>query len=97
MATKSPEIFGRAGAPGVDVNLPYYLRAGRPLFRCSQIRTVMTNNLFSADGRAVVKIDSDGRTAISSWYEIWEAVNAVAYMCITPAAKSGGRATKIGM
>ena len=48
------------------------------------------------DGRAIVRIDSDGRTATSSWYEIWEAVNAVAYMCSTPAARHGGKAAKIG-
>lgn len=48
------------------------------------------------DNRAVLKVDSDGRTATSSWYEIWEAVNAIAYMCVTPNARTTGRAMKIG-
>lgn len=51
---------------------------------------------YEDDDRATLKIDSDGRSSESSWYEIWESVNAMAYMCVTPAEKNGGRATKIG-
>ncbi|KAL8731338.1 MAG: hypothetical protein Q9181_004335 [Wetmoreana brouardii] len=47
-------------------------------------------------GTAVVKIDIDVRADSATWYEIWEAVNAVAYMCGRPEQRRGGKATKIG-
>ena len=33
-----------------------------------------------ADQRAAIVVDSDGRSATTSWYEIWEAVNSIAYV-----------------
>lgn len=51
--------------------------------------------LETAEHRAVVVLESDGRSATSSWYEIWEAVNSIAYMCVRSREKLGG-ATKIG-
>lgn len=42
----------------------------------------------------MIKVYSDGRVAQATWYEIWEAVNAVAYMCINQ--RKEGRATRIG-
>lgn len=43
----------------------------------------------------MIVVDFDGRSATSSWYEIWEAVNAIAYMCVRT-QKKGGRANGIG-
>ncbi len=44
----------------------------------------------------MIVVDFDGRSTPSSWYEIWESVNAIAYMCVRPHGK-GGKATGIGM
>ena len=49
----------------------------------------------TGDERAVVLVDSDGFNSISSWYEIWEAVNTIAYSCVR-AKNKGGRFTQIG-
>lgn len=39
---------------------------------------------------------STEQTTLSSWYEIWEAVTAVATMCVRAKSK-GGRARGLGM
>ncbi|KAL9606496.1 MAG: hypothetical protein Q9179_000361 [Wetmoreana sp. 5 TL-2023] len=49
-----------------------------------------------ASGTAVVKINIDGRADSASWYDIWEALNAIAYMCGKSEPQRGGKATKIG-
>lgn len=72
-ASKDPIVFGRLGAPDVEIGLPYFVRAKE----------------------VVLKVECDGRSSTSSWYEIWEAVNAVAYMCARSLHK-GGKATRIG-
>ena len=44
----------------------------------------------------MVKIDSTTlATSTSTWYDIWQAVNSVAYMCIKQ-TNFGGKAFKIG-
>ena len=48
-----------------------------------------------ADSLSQLRIDIDGRQTVSSWYEIWEAVSAVAMMC-TRQKKKGGKAKGIG-
>ncbi|KAL6718482.1 hypothetical protein ACLMJK_004573 [Lecanora helva] len=48
------------------------------------------------EGSARLLIDStDDRKAVSSWYEIWEAVNTIAYTCVKSRDK-GGKVTQIG-
>lgn len=42
----------------------------------------------------MVIIEADGLSS-TSWYEVWEAVNAISYMCVR-AKGMGGKATKIG-
>ncbi|KAL6717688.1 hypothetical protein ACLMJK_005603 [Lecanora helva] len=65
--------------------------AGRP-----DVDVSLPFYLKASDNRATVKISSNGGVATSSWYAIWEAVNSIAYMCITRHSKGAGRATKIG-
>lgn len=51
--------------------------------------------LYSAgERRCMVIIEADDRSS-TSWYEVWEAVNAIAYMCVR-AKERGGKATRIG-
>lgn len=52
---------------------------------------------FAADNRCQIRVDST--TPAASWstfYEIWECVIAVSYMCLSRSNK-GGRANKIGV
>jgi hypothetical protein len=48
----------------------------------------------AGERRCMVRIDADGPSS-TSWYEVWEAVNAISYMCVRSKGK-GGKATKIG-
>ena len=48
------------------------------------------------DARCSVKIDSTTpASSVSTWYELWEAVNAISYMCVRQKEK-GGKATRAG-
>jgi len=42
----------------------------------------------------MVRIEADAPSS-TSWYEVWEAVNAISYMCVRSKGK-GGKANKIG-
>ncbi|CAD6589690.1 MAG: hypothetical protein ASARMPRED_004173 [Alectoria sarmentosa] len=52
--------------------------------------------LEAADGKCQARIDIDGPATITSWYEIWEAVTAVANMCTRQKGK-GGKAKGLGL
>lgn len=47
------------------------------------------------DGKCELKIDIDGGPTIISWYEIWEAVIALASVC-TRYKNKGGKARGLG-
>ena len=49
----------------------------------------------TADRRCLVRIDLVGEATVASWYEIWEAVTAIAAMCTRHKGK-GGRARGLG-
>ncbi|KAL2040475.1 hypothetical protein N7G274_006918 [Stereocaulon virgatum] len=52
--------------------------------------------LRSVDARCSVKVDSTTpASSVSSWYELWEAVNSISYMCVRQKVK-GGKATRVG-
>ncbi len=97
-ATKDLAIFGRNGASDVEITLPLTVKASKSVLHDFTVHVyVVRANLGPriVDARAIIVVDFDGRSASSSWYEIWEAVNAIAYMCVRP-QKKGGRASGIG-
>lgn len=51
--------------------------------------------LEGADRKCQAKIDIDGPATVATWYEIWEAVTAIANMC-TRQKKKGGKAKGLG-
>ena len=52
---------------------------------------------FAADSRCQVRVDSTTPAASrSTFYEIWEGVIAISYMCLRR-SDIGGRASKIGV
>ncbi|CAF9905584.1 MAG: hypothetical protein ALECFALPRED_001037 [Alectoria fallacina] len=52
--------------------------------------------LEAADGKCQASIDIDGPATIASWYEMWEAVTAIANMC-TRQKRKGGKAKGLGL
>ncbi len=55
----------------------------------------MRLNSSKVDARCEATIDMAGKPTIGTWYEIWEAMVAIASMCIR-AKDKGGKATGLG-
>ena len=99
-ASKDARKFGRAEEPGVQVELPLVLEAGKTdllvSFKSrSSISDICIGFIRTADGKSQARIDIDGPATIASWYGMWEAVTVVASMC-TRAKDKGGKAKNIG-
>ena len=60
------------------------------------VARLIRNSPFTADARCMVRVDSNTQvTSLATWYDIWEAVNAISYMCVRQKDK-GGTASKVG-
>lgn len=62
------------------------------LSQCGMLTSASWNGL--ADNKCIAKIFSTGKTDLSTWYRIWEAVTAVFSVCVR--AGKGGVSTGIG-
>lgn len=99
-ATKQARVFGYAEDTGVEEELPLVLEGGKKsivgVTPCNETAR-LTSSFVSliADGKCQAKIDIDGPATVATWYEIWEAVTAIANMC-TRQKKKGGKAKGLG-
>ena len=99
-ASRDPRKFGYAEEPGVQVQLPLGLEAGKidvhVSFKSrSSISDIFIDSICTADGKCQATIDIDGPATIASWYGMWEAVTVIASMC-TRAKDKGGKAKNLG-
>ena len=99
-ASKDTRKFGYAEEPGVQVELPLGLEAGKidllVSFKSrSSISDILIGFIRTADGKCQASIDIDGPATTASWYGMWEAVTVIASMCIR-AKDKGGKAKKLG-
>ena len=91
-ANKNRVTFGHLPDQGVQVRLPITYKAGeilQLLVRRAYLHCI-------ADGRCTVKIDITGQPTGLSWYEVWEAVVALASTCVRGRQKCG-KATGLGL
>ena len=99
-ATKQPRIFGHPGDPLVEEELPLLLEEGKEAqHRTPNLeiaRLICSPISLIASGNCQVTIDIEGPATATSWYEIWEAVNAIASMC-TREKNKGGKAKGLGI
>lgn len=84
-ANKTRQVFGHASDPRVQVKLPVEFKASEG-FLLSGMRQQLT---LLVDARCAVLVDIKGKSTSVAWYEIWEAVIAVATMCVRAAGKGG--------
>ena len=98
-ATKKPLIFGRPGNPIVEEELPLILGERKKAQCCTPdveiARLICSPISLIADGDCQVLIDIEGPATVTSWYDIWEAVTAIASMCSRQKHK-GGKAKGLG-
>lgn len=90
-AAKTRQTFGHLPDQRVQVRLPVTYKAGKNL-RLLLHRACL---LWIADRRCMVKIDITGQPTGLSWYEVWEAVVALASTCVRGRQKCG-RAAGLG-
>ncbi|CAF9927366.1 MAG: hypothetical protein ALECFALPRED_003692 [Alectoria fallacina] len=92
-ADKNRQTFGHLPDPRVQVRLPIAYRAGK-ILHPQAIRAGLSTCI--ADRRCTVKIDITGQPTGLSWYEVWEAVVALASTCVRGRQKCG-KATGLGL
>lgn len=90
-ADKNRQTFGHLPHQRVQVQLPLTYTAGKILL----FSVSMSHLLYIADRRCMVKMDINGEPTGLSWYEVWEAVVAVASACVHERQKCG-KATGLG-
>ncbi len=99
-ATKQPRVFGHPGNPIVEEELPYILEERKEAQPCTPdleiARLICSPISLIASGKCQVIIDIEGPATVTSWYEIWEAVTAIASMC-TRQKHKGGKAKGLGI
>ena len=102
-------IFGYEEDPSAKQILPFILETSKcpaliqTAVSCPFVYWYRQNGVFRIftygtvdEKRCQVLIDiPEGKTTLSSWYEVWEAVSAVASMCVRGKRK-GGRSRGIG-
>ena len=90
--------FGWTDDEDADEPLPFLLES-RKFHRVTVIATSSrrdcSHNTPAEDSCQVLVDVPNGETTLSSWYEIWEAVTAVASMCVRNKNK-GGSARGLG-
>ena len=84
LTTKSAQVFGQRGDPGVDVPLAQSFVA-RMLTIHRIPGTVNTLTASVASGDCSITLVMDGPPVRMTWYEIWGAAVAVAGMCVREA------------
>lgn len=91
-ADKNRQMFGHLPDQRVQVRLPISYKAGKilPLLLCRARSSCI------ADRRCMVKIDITGQPTGLSWYEVWEAVVALASTCVR-GRQNCGKATGLGV
>lgn len=105
-ASRDRKVFGdKSRDPRVEVNLPHYYKASTfdPrllifLALLASIRERCANSAALAakvDARCMATIDISGKSTSATWYEIWEAMTALAAMCVRAQSK-GGKAFGLG-
>ncbi|KAL9069082.1 MAG: hypothetical protein Q9161_005729 [Pseudevernia consocians] len=60
------------------------------------VEEILPLTLEGSDRKCQAHIDIEGAATISSWYELWEAVTAIASMCTRQKGK-GGKAKELGL
>ena len=93
------QIFGHPTDAGVQEEVPYIIAAGELHHAPTMFEEPGLLSLYPAlllgDARCVAKIDMWGSATRVAWYEIWEAVLAIATVCVRAAGK-GGKAFRLG-
>lgn len=84
LTTTSSQIFGKRGAPGVEVPLTQRFSSGKlRLERIQVSQHIFTRlNISTANGDCSIALLIDGPPVPLTWYEIWGAAVAVAGMCV---------------
>jgi len=79
-----PQVFGRAGDPGVQVALPITIADGQSMSAasCRVFQIFYSLTLSTANHDCAVSIDIDGPPIASQWYDLWADAVAVTGVCV---------------